>query len=47
MSERPLQISSIYHAGIGTLQLYAHHVTPPAAPGGGGGVAARVPHDSG
>jgi hypothetical protein len=27
-------ISSTYHAGTGTLQLYAHHATPPAAPGG-------------
>jgi hypothetical protein len=26
--------SSTYHAGTGTLQLYAHHVTPPTAPGG-------------
>jgi len=26
--------SSTYHAGTGTLQLYAHHVTPPIAPGG-------------
>ncbi|GAB1311857.1 hypothetical protein MFIFM68171_02067 [Madurella fahalii] len=26
--------SSTYHAGTGTLQLYAHHVTPPPAPGG-------------
>jgi hypothetical protein len=27
-------ISSTYHAGTGTLQLYAHHATPPTAPGG-------------
>jgi hypothetical protein len=26
--------SSTYHAGTGTLQLYAHHPTPPTAPGG-------------
>ncbi|KAK3937685.1 hypothetical protein QBC46DRAFT_460692 [Diplogelasinospora grovesii] len=26
--------SSTYYAGTGTLQLYAHHVTPPTAPGG-------------
>ncbi|GAB1312200.1 WW domain-containing protein [Madurella fahalii] len=26
--------SSTYHAGTGTLQLYAHHVTPPTVPGG-------------
>ncbi|KAK3304837.1 uncharacterized protein B0T15DRAFT_399986, partial [Chaetomium strumarium] len=26
--------SSTYHAGTGTLQLYAHHVTPPTALGG-------------
>ncbi|KAK3899547.1 hypothetical protein C8A05DRAFT_46418 [Staphylotrichum tortipilum] len=26
--------SSTYHAGTGTLQLYAHHTTPPTAPGG-------------
>ena len=26
--------SSTYHASTGTLQLYAHHVTPPIAPGG-------------
>ncbi|KAL2176560.1 uncharacterized protein P884DRAFT_260578 [Thermothelomyces heterothallicus CBS 202.75] len=26
--------SSTYHAGTGTLKLYAHHVTPPTAPGG-------------
>ncbi|KAK3338037.1 hypothetical protein B0H65DRAFT_542475 [Neurospora tetraspora] len=26
--------SSTYHAGTGTLQLYAHHVTPPAVPRG-------------
>jgi hypothetical protein len=28
--------SSTYHAGTGTLQLYAQHVTPPTAPGGVG-----------
>ncbi|KAK4107609.1 hypothetical protein N656DRAFT_772451 [Canariomyces notabilis] len=26
--------SSTYHAGTGTLQLYAHHVAPPTAPDG-------------
>ncbi|KAK3304692.1 uncharacterized protein B0T15DRAFT_250724 [Chaetomium strumarium] len=26
--------SSTYHAGTGTLKLYAHHATPPIAPGG-------------
>ncbi|KAL2264074.1 hypothetical protein VTK26DRAFT_2568 [Humicola hyalothermophila] len=26
--------SSTYHSGTGTLQLYAHHPTPPTAPGG-------------
>jgi hypothetical protein len=26
--------SSTYHAGTGTLQLYAHHVTPPRRKGG-------------
>ncbi|KAL2255945.1 hypothetical protein VTK26DRAFT_2445 [Humicola hyalothermophila] len=26
--------TSTYHAGTGTLQLHAHHVTPPTAPGG-------------
>ncbi|KAH8783453.1 hypothetical protein F5883DRAFT_360602, partial [Diaporthe sp. PMI_573] len=26
--------SSTYHAGTGTLQLYAHHVTGPTTPGG-------------
>ncbi|KAK4186402.1 hypothetical protein QBC35DRAFT_270291 [Podospora australis] len=26
--------TTTYHAGTGTLQLYAHHITPPTAPGG-------------